>query len=123
MIGLIGVLIVLGDKLETSGSAQIAWYLFAIIPAVFLAIEALYLDKYKPDNVDNNATLGLVMLVTAFILWPVVHVRSEIMPLNWQIGQLEVIVALLVFITIAVNILCLNIIRRLVLFFMVKLLM
>ena len=123
LIGLIGVLIVLGDKLETSGSAQIAWYLFAIIPAVFLAIEALYLDKYKPDNVDNNATLGLVMLVTAFILWPVVHVRSEIMPLNWQIGQLEVIVALLVFITIAVNILCLNIIRRLVLFFMVKLLM
>lgn len=110
-IGLIGVLIVLGDKLETSGSSRIVWYLFAIIPALFLAIEALYLDKYKPDNIDDNATLGLAMLFTALILWPVVYIRNEITPLNWQIGQLEIIIALLVFITIAVNILCLKIIK------------
>ncbi|MGB1256816.1 MAG: EamA family transporter, partial [Thiolinea sp.] len=109
--GLAGMLIALSDRLETSGSSHLLWYVFAMIPALVLAIEAIFIDKYKPEKVDDTAAIGMMLLFSTVILTPIAYSRDELLPLSWQLGQMEILVALLVFITVAVNILFLQIIK------------
>lgn len=111
IVGLVGVSLALSDKLRGSGAGQVVWYAVAMLVPLCLAADALLMAKFKPRHIEPVAALGLMMLVTVVIIAPFAYARGELVPLSWRLGQLEIVVAALVFTLVASYLMSFHIIK------------
>ncbi|MFK7845176.1 MAG: response regulator [Rhodothermales bacterium] len=110
-IGLFGVALVLWYKFDPTASAGIGWLLFACLIPFFLSLEALLVAGRQPKHVDEIAAVGLMMLFSSIILLPIGYARNDLMALSFDIGRMEIFVALMVFVSTSTYIMMLYCIK------------
>ena len=110
-IGLAGVSLALGDKLGGSNSGDIVWFAAALLVPLCMAVEVLLMAKYKPKHIDPIAAAGLMLVFSALLVTPFAYSQGELISLSWKVGRLEVVIALLVFITASTYIIAIHIIK------------
>lgn len=94
-VGLVGVSLVLFTRFDGAAGAANMWLLAAMALPLLFAIEALFLAGKRPQHVDLFASVGLMMTLSAILLFPLAYARDALMPLSLQIGRLEILVVLM----------------------------
>ena len=110
-IGLVGVSLALGNKLDDSNTGEVIWFVVAMLVPLCIAVEVLLMAKYKPKHIDPTAAVGLMMVFSVLLVAPYAYSQGELISLSWQIGQLEIVIALLVFIAVSTYLMALHIIK------------
>ena len=71
------------------------WLLFAMMLPLLFAIEAIVLAGSRPKHIDTFASVGVMMGISALMLFPIAYMKGDLMPLGPQIGRLEILVVLM----------------------------
>jgi len=93
-VGLVGVSLVLFTRFDMANNSQNAWLLFAMLLPLLFAVEAIVLAGKRPTHVDIFAAVGLMMAISALLLLPWAYMTGELMPLEFKLGRLEILVVL-----------------------------
>ncbi|GAB5468964.1 MAG: hypothetical protein Kilf2KO_19940 [Rhodospirillales bacterium] len=95
LVGLIGVAAVLYTRFEVDGTAEDIWLGIALLLPLFFAIEGILLASQRPEQIDIFASVGIMMLLSALMLLPMVLYSGDMMALGPSIGRLEILVLLM----------------------------
>ncbi|MFN3973243.1 MAG: hypothetical protein ACK4L4_18110 [Gemmobacter sp.] len=68
------------------------WPLLAILLPVLYAIASLVLSGKRPLHIDIFASVGLMMGISAALLFPVAYWNESLMPPGPEIGRLELLI-------------------------------
>jgi DNA-binding response OmpR family regulator len=94
-VGLIGVSLVLFTRFDMADRAQNLWLLFAMALPFLFAVEAIVLAGKRPEHVDIFASVGLMMGISTLLLIPWAYATGDLMPLQFRVGRLEILVVLM----------------------------
>ncbi|MHA6346520.1 response regulator [Roseivivax sp. CAU 1761] len=95
LVGLVGVAMVLLTKADMGGGGDGMWLVFAMLLPLFFAVESLVLAGKRPEHVDIFAAVGVMMAISAALLFPVAQASGSLMPLGPGFGRLEALVVLM----------------------------
>lgn len=95
VVGLVGVSFVLFTRFDMADTTQNFWLLFALMLPLLFAVEAIVLAGRRPEHIDTFASVGLMMGISALMLFPIAYMKGDLMPLGPQIGRLEILVVLM----------------------------
>jgi len=94
-VGLVGVSLVLFTRFDMADRAQNLWLLFAMALPFLFAVEAIVLAGKRPEHVDIFASVGLMMGISTLLLIPWAYATGDLMPLQFRVGRLEILVVLM----------------------------
>lgn len=92
LVGLAGVGMVLLTKSDVTSTGEGIWLVFAMLLPLLFAVESLVLAGKRPEHTDIFASVGLMMGMSAALLFPFAYWNGDLMPLGPKIGQLELLV-------------------------------
>jgi drug/metabolite transporter (DMT)-like permease len=95
VVGLFGVSLVLLTRFDVTNMDQNFWLLFALMLPLLFAVEAIVLAGRRPEHIDIFASVGLMMGISALMLFPIAMMSGDLMPLGPHFGQLEILVLLM----------------------------
>lgn len=95
MVGLAGVGMVVLTKSDVATGGEGIWIVFSMLLPVLFAVESLVLAGKRPEHVDIFASVGLMMGISACLLFPLAYWNGSLMPLGPEIGRLELLVLLM----------------------------
>lgn len=106
LTGLVGVIVVLWTRFESS-NAQTIWLAIALLLPVIFALEWAVLATKRPARINIIAAIGIMTLLSTVLLIPIVLFTGEFVPINAQIGTLGILVVLMAAALIASQSICL----------------
>jgi drug/metabolite transporter (DMT)-like permease len=95
VVGLVGVSFVMFTRFDMADTTQNFWLLFAMLLPLLFAVEAIVLASRRPAHIDTFASVGLMMGISALVLFPIAYMKGDLMPLGPRIGRLEILVVLM----------------------------
>lgn len=92
LVGLAGVGMVLLTRSDVTSGGEGIWLVFAMLLPLLFAVESLVLAGKRPEHVDIFASVGLMMGISAALLFPFAYWSGDLMALGPGIGRLELLV-------------------------------
>ena len=112
LVGLGGVALVLVTRLEGSGTTGNFWLAIALLLPLFFAIEGILVAAKRPEQIDIFAAVGVMMLLSAIMLTPIVIYSGSLMPLGPGAVELSALVLLMGIAGAASLLLCFHLIAQ-----------
>jgi DNA-binding response OmpR family regulator/drug/metabolite transporter (DMT)-like permease len=88
----VGIIVVYG---ETGGEGHWLWMALALLIPATYAAEDLYISEKRPADIDSVAIYGLALVVSCFMLMPLVVGFGDFIPVQFLAGKLGIIVVLI----------------------------
>lgn len=95
LVGLVGVGMVILTKSDIASEGEWIWLVFAMVLPLLFAVESLILAGKRPEHIDTFASVGLMMGISAALLFPFAYWNGDLMTLGPEIGRLELLVGLM----------------------------
>lgn len=95
LVGLVGVVLVLATRLDGSGLTGNFWLVIALLLPLFFAIEGILVASKRPEHIDMFASVGTMMLLSAFMLAPIVIYSGDLIAFRAETAQLGLLIILM----------------------------
>ncbi len=95
LVGLSGVAIVLTTRLDGNGLTGNFWLIVALLLPLLFAIEAILMAAKRPEHIDMFASVGIMMLLSAIMLAPMVVYSGNLIVLSAETAGLSALILLM----------------------------
>ena len=95
LVGLSGVAIVLMTRLDGNGLTGNLWLIVALLLPLLFAIEAFLMAAKRPEHIDMFASVGIMMLLSAIMMAPLVISSGNLIPLSAEKADLNALILLM----------------------------
>jgi drug/metabolite transporter (DMT)-like permease len=95
LVSIAGVCGAVLARAEFSTSTSIGWILVSLLVPLLFGVQGLLIASRRPERIDIFAAGGIMMLISASLLFPIAFLSGQLLPLGPAIGRLEIVVALM----------------------------
>ncbi len=95
LVGLSGVAIVLMTRLDGNGLTGNLWLIVALLLPLLFAIEAILMAAKRPEHIDMFASVGIMMLLSAIMMAPIVIYSGNLIALSAETADLSALILLM----------------------------